>query len=43
VAEVMVGIILRDPESYLALFPSWEPTHPRREDEFRLRGLLVPA
>jgi hypothetical protein len=39
----MVGIILRDPESYLALDPSSQPTLPRREDEFRLRGLLVPA
>jgi hypothetical protein len=29
VGEVLVGIISRDPESYLALDPSWEPTLPR--------------
>lgn len=43
VGEVLIEIILRDPESYLALDPSWEPTLPRHEGSFRLRDLLVPA
>jgi Animal haem peroxidase len=43
VGEVLVGIIARDPESYLALDPSWEPTLPRHQDSFRLRDILVPA
>jgi hypothetical protein len=43
VGEVLVGIVSRDPESYLALDPSWEPTLPRHQGGFRLRDLLVPA
>jgi Animal haem peroxidase len=43
VGEVLVGIISRDPESYLVLDPTWEPTLPRHEGSFRLRDLLVPA
>ncbi len=43
VGEVLVGIIARDPESYLALDPGWEPTLPRHEGSFRLRDILVPA
>jgi hypothetical protein len=43
VGEVLVGIISRDPESYLALDPGWKPTLPGHEEEFRLRDLLVPA
>jgi Animal haem peroxidase len=43
VGEVLIEIILRDPESYLALDPSWEPTLPRHEGSFRLRDLLVPS
>jgi Animal haem peroxidase len=43
VGEVLIEIILRDPESYLALDPSWEPTLPRHDGSFRLRDLLVPA
>jgi Animal haem peroxidase len=42
VAEVLVGIIARDPESYLALDPSWTPTLPGHESRFRLRDILVP-
>ncbi|HEV3228175.1 MAG TPA: peroxidase family protein [Solirubrobacteraceae bacterium] len=43
VGEVLVGIIMRDPESYLALDPSWTPTLPGHESRFRLRDILVPA
>ncbi|MBV9365647.1 MAG: hypothetical protein JO286_10290 [Solirubrobacterales bacterium] len=43
VAEVLVGIIGRDPESYLALDPDWIPTLPSHEARFRLRDILVPA
>jgi len=43
VAEVLVGIIERDPESYLALDPDWTPTLPSHEPPFRLRDILVPA
>ncbi|MBV9414469.1 MAG: hypothetical protein JO363_05775, partial [Solirubrobacterales bacterium] len=43
VGEVLVGIISRDPESYLAVDPGWAPTLPRHETLFRLRDILVPA
>jgi Animal haem peroxidase len=43
VAEVLVGIISADPESYLSLDPGWLPTLPRRGERFGLRDLLVPA
>jgi Animal haem peroxidase len=43
VAEVLVGIIEADPESYLALEPDWRPTLSGHEARFRLRDLLVPA
>ncbi|MBV8998422.1 MAG: hypothetical protein JO304_05145 [Solirubrobacterales bacterium] len=43
VGEVLVGIISRDPESYLAVDPGWTPTLPRHEAPFRLRDILVPA
>jgi len=44
VAEVIVGIIRRDPESYLANDPSWRPTLPSHQPgEFKIRDLLVPA
>jgi Animal haem peroxidase len=43
VGEVLVGIIASDPESYLSVEPSWEPTLPRHEERFRLRDLLVPV
>ena len=44
VGEVIVGIIRRDPESYLANDPSWRPTLPSHQPgEFKIRDLLLPA
>jgi hypothetical protein len=43
VGEVLLGIIAADPESYLSVDPSWQPTLPAHEGSFRLRDLLVPA
>ena len=44
VAEVIVGIIRRDPESYLAKDPSWRPTLPSHQPgNFKIRDLLIPA
>jgi hypothetical protein len=44
VAEVIVGIIRRDPESYLANDPSWRPTLPAHQPgTFKIRDLLVAA
>jgi hypothetical protein len=44
VGEVLIGIIARDPESYLALEPDWQPTLPRHVPErFQLCDILVPA
>src|SRR5438132_492662 len=44
VAEVIVDIIRRDPESYLATNPSWRPTLPsHRPGDFKIRDLLIPA
>jgi hypothetical protein len=44
VAEVIVGIIRTDPESYLTNDPSWQPTLPSHEpDSFKIRDLLIPA
>jgi hypothetical protein len=43
VGEVLTGVIARDPESYLALQPGWEPTLPAHAERFRLRDLLLPA
>ena len=43
VGDVLVGIIARDPESYLALAPDWEPTLPGHESRFQLRDILSPA
>jgi hypothetical protein len=42
VAEVLVGVISADPESYLACDQSWMPTLQGHTDRFRLRDLLVP-
>ena len=42
VAEVLVGIINRDPESYRAVDPGWQPTLPSRGDRFELLDLLSP-
>jgi hypothetical protein len=43
VAEVLIGVVAADPESYLALDPDWRPTLPAHEGAFGLRDLLVPA
>jgi Animal haem peroxidase len=44
VAEVLIGIIRHDPESYLANRPSWRPTLPGHQPgSFKIRDLLVPA
>ena len=44
VAEVIVGIVRNDPESYLANNPSWQPTLPSHEAAvFKIRDLVVPA
>jgi hypothetical protein len=43
VGEVLVEIIRRDPESFLAVDPAWTPTLPARGERFRLVDLLVPA
>jgi hypothetical protein len=44
VAEVLIGIIRSDPESYLANDPTWRPTLPSHEvGTFKIRDLLVPA
>src|ERR1700730_9837188 len=44
VAEVVVGIIRTDPESYLINDPSWRPTLPSHEPgTFKIRDLLIPA
>jgi hypothetical protein len=43
VGEVLIGVISRDPESYLAVDPDWTPTLPGHEAVFRLRDILVPA
>lgn len=44
VAEVLIGVIRRDPESYLANDPSWRPTLPSHEaGRFKIRDLLAPA
>jgi hypothetical protein len=44
IAEVVVGVISTDPESYLSNDPSWRPTLPSHEPgSFKIRDLLVPA
>jgi Animal haem peroxidase len=43
VAEVLLGVIGRDPESYLALEPDWQPTLPAHGETFKLRDILVAA
>ena len=44
VAEVIVGIIRADPESYLVNEPAWRPSLPSHEaGSFKIRDLLVPA
>jgi hypothetical protein len=44
VAEVLVGMIDADPESFRSLDPSWTPTAPSREPGgFGIADVLVPA
>ena len=43
VAEVLYGVILADPESYLAVEPDWTPSLPARSERFRLVDILVPG
>jgi hypothetical protein len=43
IAEVLIGVISSDPESYLALAPDWRPTLHAHEGDFKLRDLLVEA
>jgi hypothetical protein len=43
IAEVLIGIISCDPDSYLAIAPDWQPTLPAHEGGFMLRDLLVEA
>ncbi len=41
VAEVLLGLLLADPTSYLGAKPDWKPVLPSREDgEFRMADLL---
>jgi Animal haem peroxidase len=42
VAEVLIGIIDADPESYRAVSPDWNPPLPARGSQFGLTDLLVP-
>jgi hypothetical protein len=41
VAEVLLGLLDADPESYRALEPSWRPTLPARGERFTLLDLLL--
>ncbi len=41
IAEVLIGVISNDPESYLARDPEWRPTLPARDGVFKLRDLLI--
>jgi hypothetical protein len=43
VAEVLVGIVDRDPESYRALQPDWRPTLPAAGDQFTMGDLLAAS
>jgi Animal haem peroxidase len=43
VAEVLLGIIAADPESYLTIDPDWTPTLPSSTERFGLRDILVPV
>jgi hypothetical protein len=44
VAEVVVGIIRTDPESYFTNDPSWQPTLASHDaGSFKIRDLLIPA
>jgi len=41
VAEVLLGLLDADPESYRALDPAWQPTLPAAGERFELLDLLV--
>jgi hypothetical protein len=43
VAEVVVGIVDADPESYRSVDPSWNPTLPAAGDRFSIVDLLLPS
>jgi hypothetical protein len=43
IAEVMIGVIGSDAESYLTLDPDWRPTLPAHNGGFKLRDLLIEA
>jgi hypothetical protein len=44
VAEVLIGIIRKDPESYLSSNPAWQPTLPSHQaGTFKIRDLLILA
>jgi hypothetical protein len=43
VAEVLLGIIRADPDSYLRVAPGWTPTLPSRGRRFSLADILVPV
>ena len=43
VAEVLLGIIDGDPESYRAVDPGWRPDLPARGERFALTDVLVPV
>jgi Animal haem peroxidase len=43
VAEVLLGIIDGDPESYRAVEPEWQPALPARGERFELTDILVPS
>jgi hypothetical protein len=41
VAEVLLGLLEADPESYRTLDPSWQPTLPAEGERFALLDLLL--
>jgi hypothetical protein len=43
IAEVLIGVIASDTDSYLSRAPDWRPTLPGHEGDFKLRDLLVEA
>ena len=43
VAEVLLGLLDADPESYRALDPGWQPTLPAAGERFAVLDLLVGA
>lgn len=43
IAEVLHGVIVADPESYLAVAPAWTPTLPARDATFGVTDILVRA